>query len=471
MIFPCQSTLIYAAHVMLSAFRVRQPQRKAREARGEPELNEDGHDLLRFIAPKKGSQHLALLFGKWLISPRSNSHRPANVAGTCPNTSRRTKILIFSSSAAALLALQSAVAANTGNNYTGSTTGSLLVPGNWSLGALPTITNDAVFTANTGISTGIRTLTAGSLTVGSWNVTASSGTFSIRNETATATNSILTLGGAGNLGNSVSGTSTDLIYVATGATFNIIGANGGGGTGVLNLALGQSGTFNIAGTSTISSVISGSGFGISKTGAGTLTLSGGNTYTDVTTIDGGTLNLSTGGSLAATTNVAINTGGTLLLSGTGDQVNNGATTTLAGGTLRTNGASSINETVGALTLSASSTIDFGTFASGNTLRFADSSAASWTGTLNVWNWTEGVDQLFFGTSASDLTSGQLGQISLYSGSGTGFLGTGAINSSGSISAVPEPSSMLGALSLLGLAAYRERRWFLRCQEARTPRTV
>jgi hypothetical protein len=35
-----------------------------------------------------------------------------------------------------------------------------------------------------------------------------------------------------------------------------------------------------------------------------------------------------------------------------------------------------------------------------------------------------------------------------------------------ISPVPEPSSALGALSLLGLAAYRERRWFLRCQAAR-----
>jgi fibronectin-binding autotransporter adhesin len=210
---------------------------------------------------------------------------------------------------------------------------------------------------------------------------------------------------------------------------------------------------------------------VTKSGSGTQTLTGTNTYNRTTTVSGGTLEIGTGGSLTATTGVIVNTGGTFLLSGAGEQVNNAATVTLAGGTIQTNGASSISETVGALTLSSSSTIDFGTLAGGNTLSFANSSAASWTGTLNVWNWTSGTDHLFFGTSSLGLTSGQLSQINLYSDSGTTFVGTGGINSSGEISAVPEPSSMLGALSLLGLAAYRERRWFLRCQEARTPRVV
>jgi autotransporter-associated beta strand protein len=210
---------------------------------------------------------------------------------------------------------------------------------------------------------------------------------------------------------------------------------------------------------------------VTKIGNGTQTLTGTNTYNRTTTISGGTLEIGSGGSLTATTNVTVNTGGTFLLSGAGEQVNNSATMTLAGGTIQTNGASSISETVGALTLSSSSTIDFGTLAGGNTLSFANSSAASWTGTLNVWNWTSGTDHLFFGTSSLGLTSGQLSQINLYSDSGTTLAGAASLGASGEISAVPEPSSMLGALSLLGLAAYRERRWFLRCQEARTPRVV
>lgn len=167
---------------------------------------------------------------------------------------------------------------NTVDNYTGASNGSLLTAGNWSAG-LPSVSNDAVFTA----TTGIRTITAGSLTVGSFNVTATSGTFTIRNETTGATNSTLTLGGAGNLGNAISGTSADLLYAAAGSTFTITGPNGSSGTGTLGVVLGQSGNFNSAGSINISAAISG-GFGITKTGNGSLTLSGANSYTGVTTI-------------------------------------------------------------------------------------------------------------------------------------------------------------------------------------------
>jgi autotransporter-associated beta strand protein len=178
-------------------------------------------------------------------------------------------------------------AANTTNNYIGSATGSLLTGTNWSLGHVPTVSEDAVFTG----AAGIRTLTAGSLTVGSFNVTAATGTFSIRNNTSTATNSTLTLGGPGDLGNGVSGTAADLLYAASGSTFNIIGPNGSTGSGVLNVVLGQSGNFDSVGTMTISSAISdsGSGFAITKTASGALTLSGANTYTGSTTINAGTL--------------------------------------------------------------------------------------------------------------------------------------------------------------------------------------
>ena len=73
-------------------------------------------------------------------------------------------------------------------------------------------------------------------------------------------------------------------------------------------------------------------------------------------LNNGTITVS--GSLSATTAGSIN-GGTLLL-GASNVLNDAASVTLGGGTLATGGFS---ETLGALTLTANSTIDFG---AGNT---------------------------------------------------------------------------------------------------------
>jgi len=263
-------------------------------------------------------------------------------------TSRtRTSARILAGSIAALLAAQSAFAQNTVNNYPGAPAGSLLLTGNWSLGALPLVNNDAVFPLGAG--TGIRTLTAGNLTVGSFNVLANTNTFSIRNDTSGATNSNLTLGGVGNLGNSVGGAG-DLLYTASGSTFNIIGANGAGGTGLLNLILGQSGNFNIAGTaaSTISAVISdgGSGYALTKAGGGTLTFNGtaAHTFTGGLAVRGGTLaldfaNLVTPTNLIASGNaLTFGSGGAMTLKAKGSgattaQTFNGVTVNAGGGSL------------------------------------------------------------------------------------------------------------------------------------------
>lgn len=225
----------------------------------------------------------------------------------------------------------------TNNHISGSTgTNSLLVTTNWSLGHLPTVSEDAVFTANPGI----RPLSAGSLTVGSFNVTAHTGTFSIRNNTSTSTDSTLVLGGTGNLGNGVSGTTADLLYAATGSTFNIIGPNGSSGTGVLNVVLGQSGNFNAAGDIGVSAAISdaGGGFGMTKIGAGLLTLSGANTYSGGTTLSAGTISLSGSGTLGATTGSLTVNNGTLSLGGTNQTVGalNGS-----GGTINTSTGTSM----------------------------------------------------------------------------------------------------------------------------------
>ena len=144
------------------------------------------------------------------------------------------------------------------------------------------------------------------------DVTATSSTYTIRNESTTGgATSTLTLGGAGNLGNSTTGaSSSDLVYVNTGATLNLTATGGSGAVGVMSIALGQSGNFDILGTSTITAAISGSGFGISKTGAGTLTLSGANTYTGLTDVQVGTLAYGANNVTADTASLKVS-GGTL----------------------------------------------------------------------------------------------------------------------------------------------------------------
>ena len=204
-----------------------------------------------------------------------------------------------------------------------------------------------------------------------------------------------------------------------------------------------------------------------KTGAGTTILNTNQNFTGTTTVSGGALELATGGQLSGSSALVVNTGGTLLLSGTGgtnSKLRTTATTDLHGGTLALTGLTShLDQQLGTLTLSENSTLDFGTFAAGQTLRFADSSASLWTSgkTLSIWNWSQGTDHLSFGTSNLGLTSTQLSSLRFYSDSGSTLIPGGAFAGSsgtfGEVSPIPEPSSLPIASALLSLIALRERR--------------
>ncbi len=202
-----------------------------------------------------------------------------------------------------------------------------------------------------------------------------------------------------------------------------------------------------------------------KTGAGTQTLTGANTYSGGTTISAGTLEVSgASGALTATSAVNIN-GGTLLLSGSAaNRINNDATISLeaAGSKLQLSGA--VTETLGALTLTGEAgarVIDFG--ATSGLLTF-DSLTGSSSLPLQIWNWTGGKDQLY--VSSGSLSGGlTTSDISFFSDGGSSLIGTAQF-SGNQLVPVPEASTLLGVLGLMAPLAWRERRHWMRCREAR-----
>lgn len=277
------------------------------------------------------------------------------------------------------------------------------------------------------------------------------------------------------------GTSGQTAYTFGGLTGNAnINLNNNNTTaGVVALTLGSAGSADTASTvNTYSGVLSNTvaGGSIIKDGVATQVLSGANTYTGPTNVIGGTLEIS--GSIGGSSSTAISvSAGTLLLSGAGtNRVTDTSSVALGGGTLAfaSTVGGGLSETVGELTLSATSSIDFGTGANGNQFTFASAPAFGAGFTLNIFNWSGSTyslgqtdpgtgatqDRLLFNTDPAF----DAAQISFYSGPdiNSTFLGTGNEISFGvsqfEIVPVPEPSStaLVGSIVLLGLIGYRER---------------
>jgi autotransporter-associated beta strand protein len=159
--------------------------------------------------------------------------------------------------------------------------------------------------------------------------------------------------------------------------------------------------------------------GLTKSGLGTLTLGGtvANTYSGLTILNQGTLK-------AAKAN-AFGTGSLLL----------------NGGTLDTGG---FNQSLGTLAVAGLATIDLADGAS--TLTFAASSATNWLGSVEILNWTEGVDSVRFGTTASGLTPDQVARITFPDNEGRP---SASIDPNGFIVPVPVPEPSAVALALAG----------------------
>jgi fibronectin-binding autotransporter adhesin len=139
-------------------------------------------------------------------------------------------------------------------------------------------------------------------------------------------------------------------------------------------------TINSLSNTSFGGIIKGN-LALTKTGASIQTLSGANTYTGTTTISAGRLALGTNNALPAT---PVSIGAATL---------DTATFTDALGTLSITDAAAIN------------------LGSGAALTFANSSAITWPGTLNITGTFVSGSSLRFGTTSTALTSTQLAKIS------------------------------------------------------------
>jgi len=149
---------------------------------------------------------------------------------------------------------------------------------------------------------------------------ASTGGGSIINNSANGSNPLLFSNGAFN--SSVGGITVNRLFTLGGANTDA------------NAISGVISDNNTAGGGTVS---------LTKSGSGRWILSGANTYTGATTVSGGTLLVSTGGSIAQSSLTTVTTGATLTANGTV-----GALTVNSGGTL--NGAGTVGNTTIAGTL-------------------------------------------------------------------------------------------------------------------------
>ena len=240
------------------------------------------------------------------------------------------------------------------------------------------------------------------------------------------------------------GVSNNITLAGANATNAVIDYTGGNVTTDRTFILTNGGgTINMASNTTNTLTGSASGTGTLIVGEGTLVLSN------------GTANSFAPGS------IQVDSGATLQLAAN-DQIGNTTGLILNGGTFRIGTASTgFSDTLGTLTLSASSTIDLGAWTTGvRQLTFANSSAITWTGTLTITNWqgvalqSSSVAEIIFG--AGGLTSGQLAQVSWADQGITG----GTLIGGGELVPVPEPRVYAAAVALLAVVGWRERKRLL-----------
>jgi len=164
------------------------------------------------------------------------------------------------------------------------------------------------------------------------------------------------------------------------------------------IALNSASTIGTLGNITSTGIISGANV-LTKVGAGTLKLSGSNTFSGGLIISTGVVEL-----------------------GSADRLVNTLPVSLNGGTLSTGSSTGYGDVAGTLTLSNNSTLELGS--GSHTLTFSASNGVSWDGssmlTIKYWagldNGTSGTDgKVFVGSDVNGLTPAQVAQIQFFYG--------------------------------------------------------
>jgi autotransporter-associated beta strand protein len=356
-----------------------------------------------------------------------------------------------------------------GSNFnltkTAAGAGTLILTGTSTYGGGTTIGNGAISVSNIGNAGANGNLGTGNITLGSGTATGNL----LYTGTGETTSKVINLGGTTG-GGRLDQSGTGLLKFTADLTAT------GSGNKTLTLQGSSAGTGEFAGKITDSA---GGTTSVLKSGTGTWTISNStNNFTGSTTISasGGTL-IAAVGTLVSTSGVTVNSGGTLLLSGNGRHIGANAPITLAGGTFATGGFSEPNggasglatSAIGALTLTATSTIDFGS-SNNSILEFAG---------LGAHTPTTGPDLLITNWNGNPLLGGT-GDRLLFIGLGTDFVtkysqsdvtfnndaaGYAIIqfdiagNPYYEVTAIPEPSTWIGGALTVAALGWSQRRRF------------
>ena len=264
-------------------------------------------------------------------------------------------------------------------------------------------------------------------------------------------------------------------------------------SGGISMPTGTQLTLQGSGNVLVNSAITGAGNFLTYAGTGALTLSAANTYTGSTNVNSGTLKIDNNGTSTfgritgsgGAASVAVNSGGTLLLTGAGnnDRIANTTGITLNGGTFaisagslegtaatKTGGTVSGTSAVGlgALTLTANSTLNFD--ASGNSTLLAFTSFAPGTFTLNITGYS---NANFNGTTNSGqgtddrliFMQDQSSNLARFNFVGSGMTAQEIMLDSGfwevgvNLTPVPEPSTWAAAALAASVLGYGARKRF------------
>ncbi len=239
--------------------------------------------------------------------------------------------------------------------------------------------------------------------------------------------------------------------LAKGAFTDTVGTvtleNGGTISGTTGTLTSLGGTFELK-DGTVSAILGGTGIALNKTTSGTVTLSGANTFTGLTTVSAGTLAF--GASNVLATGAVTVDGGTAVLDLGANRTDSvGAVTVANGGSIVGTGTSALTgssvalqdgsvsailagagvvtkSTAGSVTLSGANTYTGGTVVSGGTLQFSGAGTLGSTsgtltvnsGTLDLSGANLGVGN-FTGTGGTVTNNGTAAVLSIGNGNGSG----------------------------------------------------